>query len=446
MKTRQTIIATSVAALLISGNAFAKEAHELHEHLWSQIKSYGQVLVEEDSVDNWGPWADFVEPAAGGPSPVPLLGAGGSDAYKNIPNTIPPETITETGCSAGSWCGYAIFRDKASKSGGDYPTVMARESVKSKAQWNAGLFSLTFVADTEITAGSGHGDGSVFWRLSSLDSLVNPNFTDSGTEIPVYFGGRKGDRDNGLHHFHTIYPEMDTLVYSDSTDSASASAFSHQRSTSEARHGLHGTGPFEKAVAAKYYDTASERWYKNDEVAVGKFMRQVESYTSGEYGLYSEGGSSRSLTSTDGYYVVGVATPLTYLADQQSRDIRAYYSGGSFDGSRQGSVVIEVKFGPATWNGYWSSMGKGTFGFEASGTITGANINSTSITSDRGIAAPSSYVQGTFYGQTAGSIGGVSSVTVTQTPSVEARIALPTTQTQTQNAIFLVNKVDNIKK
>jgi len=443
MKTRQTIIAASVAALLISGNAFAKETHELHEHLWSQIKSYGQVLVEEDSVDNWGPWADFVEPAAGGPLPAPMLGAGGSDAYKNIPNTIPPETITETGCSAGSWCGYAIFRDKASKSGGDYPTVMAREGVKSKAQWNAGLFSLTFAAAPEITAGSGRGDGSVFWRLSSLDSLVDPNFTDSGAEIPVRFGGRK---DDGLHHFHTISPELEALVYSDTTDSASASGFSHRLRTGEARHGLHGTGSFEKAVAARYYDAASERWYKNDEVAIGKFMRQVESYTSGEYGLYSEGGSSRSLTSTNGYYVVGVATPLAYLAEQQRSGMSANYSGGSFDGSRQGSVEIEVHFGPATWNGSWSSMGKGTIGFEASGTISGANINSTSITPDRGIATPTSYVQGTFYGQTAGSIGGVSSVTVTQTPSVEARIAVPTTQTQTQNAIFLVNKVDNIKK
>lgn len=437
MKTRQTIIAASVAALLVNGNAFARETHELHEQLWNQVKSYGEVLLADDSVGNWGPWADFVEPAAGAPSPVQMLGASGFDPYKNIPNTV-----EESGCTAGSWCGYAIFRDKARESGGDYPpAAMAREGMKSKTPMNAGLFALAFVADPSITAGSGRGDGSVFWRLTSLDTLVVPNFTNSGSEIPVYFGGGK---DNGLHHFRTISPELEALVYSDTMDSASASGFSHKLRSHEAAWGLGGTGPFEKAVAALYYDQEQGRWFRNDEVAVGKFMRQVETYTSGEEVRYAEGGGFSS-SSTGGYYVVGIATPQAYLAGQQAQNISASYSGGSFDGSRQGYVAIDVQFGTATWNGHWSSMGKGTFGFEAAGTISGANINATSITPDKGVATASSYVQGTFYGQTAGSIGGVSSVTRTAsipTPSIESRVAIPVT-TQTQNAIFLVNKIDN---
>lgn len=429
MKTRQTIIAAAVAALLVSSTAFAKE---LHEDKWNHVKSYGNVLLTDDSVENWGPWSDFVEPAAGAPSPVQMPGSGGSDPYKKT-----PDVLTQ-GCAAGDWCGYAIFRDKSSESGGDYPGVYAREGMKYRTPMNAGLFSLSFVADPSITAGSGQGEGTVFWRLTSLDTLVVPNFTDSGTPIPVYFGGR---RDDGLHHFRTVEPEYEAFMLSGTTDTSSASGFSHSRYSHEAEWGLGGRGPFEMAISARYYD-ADNGWTKNDEVAIGKFMRQVETYTSGEEVRYDEGGSY-SATSTNGYYVVGIATPQSYLAGQQTQNINAIYRGGSFDGSRQGCVQINVQFGTATWNGYWSSMGKGTFGFEASGTINGSNITSTAFGEQKG-ATLSGYVQGTFYGQTAGSIGGVSSVTRTTTiptPSMDSRIAMPTQpMTQTQTALFLVNK------
>jgi len=420
MKTRQTIIAAAVAALLVSSTAFAKE---LHEDKWNHVKSYGNVLLTEDSVDNWGPWSDFVEPAAGAPSPVQMPGSGGSDPYKKT-----PDVLTQ-GCATGDWCGYAIFRDKSSESGGDYPSVYAREGMKYRTPMNAGLFSLSFVADPSITAGSGQGEGTVFWRLTSLDTLVVPNFTDSGTPIPVYFGGR---RDDGLHHFRTVEPEYEAFMLSGTSDTSSASGFSHSKRSYEAERGLGGRGPFEMAVSARYYD-ADNGWTKNDEVAVGKFMRQVETYTSGEEVRYYDGGSYSS-TSTNGYYVVGIATPQSYLASQRAGDVTAFYRGGSFNGTSQGCVEIKVQFGTGTWNGSWSPMGKGTFGFDASGTISGSKINSDSITSRQGVATASSYVQGTFYGQTAGSIGGVSSVTLTT--NNDARSLMPATQT----AIFLVNK------
>lgn len=429
MKTRQTLIAASIAALLVSGNAFAKEQHELHEHLWNQIKSYGQVMLGDDSVENWGPWADFVEPAAGAPSPVQLPGSGGSDPYRNNPNTL-----TTDSCSAGSWCGYAIFRDKTTEGGYDGPALLSFDGPRSRTPMNAGLFSLTFVADPSITAGSGRGEGTVFWRLSSLDPLLTPNFTDSGEPVPVYFGG---SRDNGLHHFHALSREYADFMVVDS-ETASVSGFSHKLRSGEAYWGLGGRGPFELAVSSIYYDAENGRWARNDEVAIGKFARQISTYTSGGEDVpYYYGGYNS--TSTDGYYVVGVATPQAYLAGQQTQNINAVYRGGSFDGSRQGYVQINVQFGTATWNGYWSSMGKSSFGFEASGTINGANIASTAFGEQKG-ATLSGYVKGTFYGQSAGSIAGVSSVTRTPTvvPSVEARVAMPSTQTQT--ALFLVNK------
>lgn len=422
MKTRQTIIATSIAALLVSGSVFAKE---LHEDKWNNVKSYGNVLLSDDSVDNWGPWSDFVEPAAGAPSPVQMPGSSGSDPYKKT-----PDVLTQ-GCAAGDWCGYAVFKDANSDSSyHDYG-----RSNYSKKPLSAGLFTLTLTPeDSTVTAGSGKGSGTAFWRLTSIDTSVIPNFSDSGTNIPVYFGG---ERDNGLHHFHTEYVEKMMLAFSG--DTATASGFSHNIWSREAQNEV-GYGPFELATSAIYLDTEKHRLASNDEVAIGRFSRQVESYTSGEETMLRDSGGWSS-TQTDGYYVAGIATPQAYLAGQQAQNIRASYWGGSYDGSKQGVVNINVQFGSGDWQGTWYSTGKGSFGFEAAGKINGANISadSSGLVQQKG-ATLTGYVQGTFYGQTAGSIGGVSSVTRTPTvqPSVDARVASAMPQTQT--AIFLVNK------
>ena len=73
--------------------------------------------------------------------------------------------------------------------------------------------------------------------------------------------------------------------------------------------------------------------------------------------------------------------------------------------------------------------------FNASGNINGANLASTSVSAtpmlNNNNVSYSGSVNGTFYGQQAGSIGGVSNVS----KAVNNQIV------QTQNAVFLVNKV-----
>jgi len=102
MKTRKTLIATCIAVLFTSTAAIAKDKWDYHEGAWDNTRSYGKVVISQDSVQQWGPWEDFVEPAAGGPS-IGLLGAGAGDRYLPIPQPIPPVV---TGCGDGEWCGY----------------------------------------------------------------------------------------------------------------------------------------------------------------------------------------------------------------------------------------------------------------------------------------------------------------------------------------------------
>jgi hypothetical protein len=414
MKTKRTVIAACIATLFISGTVFAKDKWEYHESGWNNVNSYGKVVIAQDSVSQWGPWEDFVEPAAGAPS-IGMPGAGLGDPYRNNPNVV----VTE-GCAAGNWCGYAIFKN--SSNNGEYAMGRSYSYFRPSEPWNAALFTLIPIPDDpSITAGSGRGEGTVFWSLNPLGSTT-PTFSDSGTNIPADFGGGYGwYRDDGLHHFHAWTGNETESTW----ESGSASGFSHNWFSNEASSEV-GYGWF--ALAVKGADK---------EVAVGAFDRQVTTYTSGDYEenyRYWDETTAR----TNGYYVAGIATPQAYLADQQARDIRAYYAGGSFDGYSQGKVLIQVQFAPGTWQGQWT----GAMNFKADGNINGAHISSTNVSAlySGSSSSYSGSVQGTFYGQQAGSIGGVSTVTKTYTPQIETFVAqMPSTQTQT--AVFLVNKV-----
>jgi len=445
MKTRKTIIAASIAALLLSGNAFATENREFHEQLWDQIKSYGDVLLAEDSVGNWGPWADFVEPAAGAPSPALLPGAGGSDPYKNIPNTL-----TE-GCVAGAWCGYAIYQNTG---GREMPPKATLSKVRPpESSWYAGSFSLTLNRDTPDSS-----TGSAFWRLTGLNPTdPSPAYDNAGANIPADFGGGTyspagkifgvkipagffyDNRDDSTSHFNGSSGNETDTGY----ESSSVSGFSHNIKATETGDAIPGTKlfkqPFELAANRIYWDTKNNAWAQNDEVAIGVFQRRVSTYVTGNEEVYAFSDGYDKSSATTGYYVVGVATPQAYLADQQTRNIGAHYVGGSFDGMKQGMVSIDVKFGSGDWQGTWSAADKSSFTFTAYGKIIGANIVADTKTGVGGFTNSnlSGYVNGTFYGQTAGSIGGVSSVTRNTSPETRSIAVTPTTQT----SIFLVNKV-----
>ena len=433
MKTKRTVLAACIATLFISGTVFAKDTWEYHESGWNNVNSYGKVAIAQDSVSQWGPWEDFVEPAAGAPSPVAMPGAVGSDPYRTIPTTVVANDV----CRSGDWCGYAVFRNYE----WNYNHSEENEgSVYTRPM--AGLFALTLTPDdpNAVTVDGGSGSGKVSWRLASLTDTP-PTFTNSGADAPASFGNWYWwyNSEQGLHNFQANRETSTSSGNTSTYDRTYAYGYPHDY--------------------YYYYGLPTS----NKEVAVGWFERYVESYVRGE----GESSYWDKGTETYGYYVAGIATPQAYLDSQRAGNVVATYSGASYDwwSGYQTPVNMTVDFRNASWSGSWNggsdgnvytgtdSKGNqfwyGQVGFNASGNISGANIQSTSLSANDG--AVTGKVQGTFFGQTAGSIGGVSDIVKTKTVSggnealraTTLTVIQPTTVTAPHTAVFLVNKVDN---
>lgn len=415
MKANRTVIAACVTTLFVSGTAFAKDSRNYHESEWNNVRSYGNVIIANDSVEHWGPWHDLAEPSAGFSTPLALLGAGKNEPYRTNPTTSAATVATGTDvCRAGDWCGYAVFVNyEYSNEKGDYSVTKPM----------SGLFGLTLTPDNPllVTINGGSGRGSSSWRLASLTDTA-ALFKDSGNAVPTNFGNNWWyGSDSGLHNFYAYGGTSKTVgdkVYEDYSQA----------------YGLPHSNNY-------YY------WQlptSNTEVAVGWIYRWVASYVRGDY--YDEGSYTDSAKQVSGMYVAGIATPQSYLDAQRAGNVVATYSGNSYDWhGYQVSVNMTVNFGNASWTGSWNngtdgyvgtatdSKGNvysyGQVGFNAAGTINGANIQSTSLSARDGTV--SGKVQGTFYGQTAGSIAGVSDIVKTKTGSTVAA---------SNTALFLVNK------
>lgn len=121
------------------------------------------------------------------------------------------------------------------------------------------------------------------------------------------------------------------------------------------------------------------------------------------------------------YSVVGSVTPLTELQNLSLQNPQLTYSNDYSMGGKE--IRLDVDFSAGTWSGAWTPAADyydypthmtgnaaSTPNFTAQGIITGANISSTAITlTDTQTAADSgSFVQGTFYGDAAQGIGGLS--------------------------------------
>jgi len=122
------------------------------------------------------------------------------------------------------------------------------------------------------------------------------------------------------------------------------------------------------------------------------------------------------------YTVVGSATQLGDLQALASGPV-LNYTGNSMGGS---AVNLSVNFASSTWTGTWtagagnqamSGSASTTPSFSAAGTISGAKIESTSITGVANLDAAASFVKGTFYGNNAAVVGGL---TVIKTDTINA--------------------------
>ena len=468
MNTTKTLIAACVATLL--GSSLAQAAG-FNEEDWKKTRSYGNVTVAEDSVDQWGPWSAFVEPAAGGPTinPLAFIGGGNSAPYRTLPEVISNDNF----CGTGNWCGYAIY-----SSNSDSPKRALVSEEGPSSNYAAGEFAMTLTPTPreELPAfakfmfdegGEGYAPdypGTASWKLRTLDGTTE---VASSGPLNAYFGGgsynlaeygqrlvwipgrgfrwvpyqivgegqRYDNRDDGLHHFDAWGSGENGYAF--------ASGFSHNRKADEAssyipdtsmvvgyvpvptRHGwdwypiVKKVSPFTDAIR-----------YSDENVAVGR----IAAYT------YGGGGESEMerrpmMNGIEGYYVAGLETSQEQLSALRANNITASYLGGSYDGNRQGYVAMQVKFGDATWNGSWyGGHDAQAMNFNASGTISGSKISSNNISASQFNQNGTSYqgsVNGRIYGSDAASIGGVSSVQKVVSEQV----------VQTQNALFLVNKV-----
>jgi hypothetical protein len=110
-------------------------------------------------------------------------------------------------------------------------------------------------------------------------------------------------------------------------------------------------------------------------------------------------------TGTGSLFVTGVPTSSADLTHLATNNLSATYTGSELISGA--AVQIKAYFGQGNWNGSW---GAGTAGaWQAGGSITGGNIQSTAISG----AYNAGQVQGAFYGSNAQALGGVADVSNT---------------------------------
>lgn len=359
MNTQKTIIAASIAAIFAaSGAAMAKEKWEYHEDAWGDTKSYGNTTVAQDSVGDYGPWKEFA-PAAGPVPVINFLGASAADPYRTLPQTT---QTPQPGCGEGAWCGYAALYGEVYSSGSEGSLRVEHQPYD--------------IALTHQAPGEGwYGEGALNFTIVGGPGLPPGVATETGF-IPTSFYGAPGS-------FYGKVDESDYYLFIQSIDGGEGGA---------------------------YYDPAY--------VTLGR----ISAYISGEG---AEGG---------GAFVAGIITPPADISALQVGKVTAYYAGYTagthYEHTHypQSPFNMTVNFGSATWNGSWSngvdgsththsadSTGQvhvfGQVGFNASGTISGANIQSTSVsTADPGATVRGS-VRGSFFGPSAAAVGGVADIT-----------------------------------
>ncbi|MCK5092391.1 MAG: hypothetical protein KAR30_07655, partial [Gammaproteobacteria bacterium] len=105
MKKRMIVVAITLALTGIQAEA----AKTNNKDKYKDVMVYGNVTLEQDSMKEWGPWEQFIQPAAGAPVPPPVA-AITPDPIPEIREPIIPEEEVASACEPGAPCGYASYR------------------------------------------------------------------------------------------------------------------------------------------------------------------------------------------------------------------------------------------------------------------------------------------------------------------------------------------------
>ncbi|MBI5926828.1 MAG: hypothetical protein HY836_14655 [Aquabacterium sp.] len=349
----------AVFALVHTGASAAASDEEL-----KKTKVYGDVSIAEDTSSSWGPWSNFEPPAAGPATSTNQSIVRSVELYRPLAQpVVPPVESIGLGCAGGSLCGFGVFSGNDSMNN-SYTSVPPH----------------AWVATGSITpAEQGLLPTSITLNMKALSEGASLLIPDSG---PLTLG---------------------TDDYYDAVYSAPSSKVS-------------GYEVYGHADA--YLNDMAEQTL----VAGVNISQYVRGESSGESESYSYQGRY-------GSGVLGFTTSDADMSALRANNATASYTGGTLD-SGMGSVHVDVQFGAATWQatfnggqdgkvGSYTPYGSttpvlyGNVGFTAAGTISGVNLQSTSVgTNDVG-ASVSGYVRGAFFGPQAAAIGGVVDITKT---------------------------------
>lgn len=316
------------------------------------IATSGFAITEADSVHSWGPWSTLVQPAAGPSVPVPTTlagpiapGFGAGDTSQFTPVVTTPNTTPSAGdiCTAGSACNYAL--------------IYSRGNGETSLQ--TATATLTPIPVRQLAPEQQPGDGPgalAFQIIPPVETSLNINST---TSLPL-----SASINNVLVNFSnaTLWSyNIGSKFMQGNTVDVSGSPFAYGRS--------------------EVVDVNNAR-------AVGLF-------------------------------IVGSLTGLDDLNALNVGEVEASYEGFTLNSNVE--VAIDVDFGAGTWNGSWNdgndggvravmstdgvNVLNGTVGFNAEGTINGANLVSTSVTASDATSI-SGTVNGSFFGGRAGVLAG----------------------------------------
>ncbi len=366
-----TGLAVACFALLSGPAMAAKGGKQYHEEEWKKTKTYGNTVIAEDSATEWGPWKQFIQPAAGplAIAPMPGMRSDGSNYYRpeSVEEYSPKYTLEGEeielaidACQGGDWCGYMAYRSTnvipgstpddppSHERGGPVPTRMTLGFDAPDGAEGSVAYALTRLTDGDLNdiAGEYYNSGDI-------------PVTDSSTSLSHFYGYNDNEFDG-----HTVDGSGQVIVGADN------------------------------------------QWWGGEDVRWG---------------------TSSDPDWTGGPFIAGNTTPLADMVTRGEIAGNINFGGIAAGGA---DVSIYVDFAAATWTGTWNSGSDGVIathtdsttgttyvtsavGFSAAGTITGADFSGTATVAIDGTV--SGTVIGNFFGSDASTLGGISDITKTRT-------------------------------
>lgn len=449
LKPNKAVIALGIALAFSAGRATAGQNNlELHADKWHSVIAYAQVPVSQDSAAEWGPWSQFVQPAAG--QQATFLPEATNEPYKAIPTAIVasppsvpayavsnrtetytvevPRTITvetpvfgEVSVPVFETQTIPVFETQTipvfetRQVVVDVPKIVIvdvpREVVSHVPRTVIVDVPREVVTEVPREVVS-HVPREVVTYVPRTVVVHVPNICDHascGTH-PVSTTVIDTVTTTVIDTVTTIVIDKVTTIVIDKIPTTvidTVTTIVIDKVPTTVIEKVTTTETVQTGTTAVTVQTGT----RTETVQIGTTTETVQTGTTTETQItYETETRTRDVTTYDKTQdgvvvgsVTGYNTPLAYIDSQRIGNVTATYAGQS--GSA--AVGINVNFGSATWNGNWSNNPAGAAAFSAGGSIAGANIQSDPAQFSAGTTG---IVQGTFYGTQAETLAGATAV------------------------------------